>query len=98
MKARTKSIKGFRITTTNSHLISAQVPWINAQMFHVQLDREFDLATVEGKQLKIKRKEEEDRQKQAKLELKIFVDDRSGKTKSGLGERLLDLFFGKNQR
>ena len=67
-------------------------------MFHVQLDREFDLATVEGKQLKIKRKEEEDRQKQAKLELKNFVDDRSGKTRNGLGERLLDLFFGKNQR
>ena len=67
-------------------------------MFHVQLDREFDLATVEGKQLKIKRKEEEERQKQAKLELKNFVDDRSGKTRNGLGERLLDLFFGKNQR
>ena len=37
-------------------------------MFHVQLDREFDLAIVEGK-----RKEEEERQKQAKLELDNFV-------------------------
>jgi len=69
-----------------------QVPWINAQMFHVQLDREFDLAIVEGK-----RKEEEERQKQAKLELDNFVDDRS-ETRNGFREIILQMFFGKDRR
>ena len=61
-------------------------------MFHVQLDREFDLAIVEGK-----RKEEEERQKQAKLEPDNFVDDRS-ETRNGFREIILQMFFGKDRR
>ena len=78
--------------------ISVQVPWINAQMFHVQLDREFDLAILEGKQLEIKRKEEEERRRQAKFELETFVDDRSEKSRNGFRDRLLHMFFGKDRR
>ena len=67
-------------------------------MFHVQLDREFDLAIAEGKKLEIERKEEEARIKRAKLELEAFVDDRSEKSRKGLRDRLLQIFFGKDQR
>ena len=67
-------------------------------MFHIQLDREFDLAIVEGRQLEIKRKEEEERQRQAKLELETFADDRSEKSRNGFRDRLLHMFFGKDQR
>ena len=67
-------------------------------MFHVQLDREFDLAIAEGKKLEIERKEDEARIKQAKLELEAFVDDRSEKSRKGLRDRLLQIFFGKDQR
>merc|ERR1711879_1063297 len=75
-----------------------QVPWINAQMFHIQLDREFDVAIEEGKQLEMKRKEEEALQKQEQHKQKIIVHERQKKTKYGFRDRLVQMLFGNDQR
>lgn len=67
-------------------------------MFHIQLDREFDMAIEEGKQLEMKRKEEEALQNQAQHERKIIVDERQKKTKYGFKDRLVQMLFGNDQR
>lgn len=70
-----------------------QVPWIQAQMFHVDISREFDISIEEGKRLDL-----ESKRKKEKECLKI-VEPRS-ETKSYYAEIFGDicLLFGKNRK
>ena len=56
------------------------------------------MAIEEGKQLEMKRKEEEALQKQERQERKIIVEERQKKTMNGFKDRLVQILFGNHQR